>query len=190
MTIETLVSRLAEYLRTSEQQLRCFDQYESQVEGWFKGELIYFLDREKREGRLHDFGREKSAGNEGNGRIDIKLQFDKSSPFSRVELKHWIKTQNNTNWYRNYWYFTTANHPTCVKPDVEKLLKIRGDGAKFMLVLCTDNPGSEDWNSGVQKFNNKFSQNLQCSLNSLTNPDDYPDYFFLGLLHVSEGGRN
>jgi len=52
--MENLVSRFAEYLRTSEQQLRCFPKYESQLEGWFKGELLYFLDREKSEGRTED----------------------------------------------------------------------------------------------------------------------------------------
>jgi len=41
-----LVARVAEYLRGSEGQLRCFHEYETQVEGWFKGELMYFLHRE------------------------------------------------------------------------------------------------------------------------------------------------
>jgi hypothetical protein len=184
-----LVSRFKKYLEErSEQQLRCFHKYESQVEGWFKGELLFFLDREKRKGRLHDFQPEMKLdlGGKRKRKIDIWIQFDNSgSRISWVELKHWIRNQNGTDWYGNYWYFKT-NHSSCVKPDVEKLLKIPGDGDKFMLVLCTDNPRSNDWNSGVQEFNKRFSQNLQCFLNSLTNPDDYPEYFFLGLLHVAE----
>ena len=191
--MKTLVSRLAEYLRRSEQQLRCFHTYESQVEGWFKGELICFLGREKLEGRLPNFEREKKlyVGDERNRiQVDMILQFDPPGSVVWVELKHWIKTQNNTNYYRNDWYFTTpsTNCSSCVQHGVEKLMKIDGeDGAKFMLVLCTDNPSSNVWNSGVKKFNTRFSP---LSVHSLTNPDDYPDYFFLGLLHVAEGGQH
>jgi len=180
-----LVSRLAEYLRTSEQQLRCFHEYKSQVEGWFKGELICFLDQEKRAGRLPYFERERLVydvlGRRKN--IDIALQFDKidSSRVSWVELKHWhIGTQNNGN-YGCRWYFRHAT-----QPDVEKLLMIPEDGDKFILVLLTMNPGSKDWTAGVEAFNAAFPQLSVCSL---TNPGDYPDYFFLGLLHVPEGGQ-
>jgi hypothetical protein len=186
-----LVSRFKKYLEErSEQQLRCFHNYESQVEGWFKGELLCFLDREKRERRLLNFERERSIYvDERRMQVDIVLHFDEtdSSRDSWVELKHWIKTQNNTNWYHNYWYFTTANHSSCVKPDVEKMLKISGDGAKFMLVLCTPKPDYNEWNSGVDEFNAKFPSLSVCSL---TNPNDYPDYFFLGLLHVAEKGQH
>ncbi|MCK4795352.1 MAG: hypothetical protein KAV87_67105, partial [Desulfobacteraceae bacterium] len=97
-----------------------------------------------------------------------------------VELKHWIGYQKQ-NWSPS-WYF--AN---CAKPDVEKLLTIPEDGDKFMLVAFTPKPGSKDWNAGVEKFNTKFSPLAVCSL---TNPSDYPDYFFLGLLRVSEGGQH
>jgi len=179
--MKALVSRFAEYLRRSEQQLRCFHTYESQVEGWFKGELLCFLDREKRTGRLHDFGREQSDDNESRKRTDIVLQFGESSPISWVELKHWIGYQNNAP-YRPSSYFTNY-----ARPDVEKLQLIRKDGDKFMLVPFTPNPSSKEWNAGVEKFNTKFSPLSVCSL---TNPDDYPDFFFLGLLHVPERGQH
>jgi hypothetical protein len=175
-----LVSRFAEYLRRSEQQLKSFHKYESQVEGWFKGELLCFLDREKRTGRLHDFGREKSGDDESGKRTDIVLQFDKSSPISWVELKHWIGHQQQ-NWTPS-WYF--AN---CARPDVEKLLTRPKDDDKFMLVAFTPNPGSKGWKPGVEKFNAEFPQ---LAIYSLMNPDDYPDFFFLGLLHVPKRGQH
>ncbi len=179
--MRTLVSRFTEYLKKSERQLGCFHKYESQVEGWFKGELLCFLDQEKLTGCLPDFEREKLAYVLGKRKsVDIALQFDKSGsrPLSWIELKHWhIGNQNNIN-YGCDWYFSHA-----IKPDIEKLLTIPEDGDKFVLVLLTDNPGSEGWNSGVEKFNTRFSP---LSVRSLTNPDDYPKYFFLGLLHVPE----
>jgi len=187
--MKTLVSRFAEYLRRSEQELRCFHQYESQVEGWFKGELFCFLNREKRTGRLHDFEQEKKLyiGDERNRiQVDIMLQFDKSGSrsLSWVELKHWIGYQNETP-YNPSSYFRVDND-SCIKRDVEKLLTIPKDDDKFMLVPFTPNPGHEDWRAGVNLFNTNFSP---LSVRSLTNPGDYPDFFFLGLLHVSEGEK-
>lgn len=191
--MKTLVSRLAEYLRTREQHLRCFNiqGYESQVEGWFKGELLYFLDREKREGRLPDRKRENvvyfdddpmNAKKGTKCLVDVVLQFDKteSSRVSWVELKHWIGCQKNTP-YNPSSYFCQYN-----KSDIKKLSKIPKSGDKFMLVLYTPKPNPKKWNDGVNNFNKKFSKNLQCSLKPLTEPDDYPDYFFLGLLRVSK----
>jgi hypothetical protein len=183
--MKVLVSRLAEHLKKSEDQLRCFHKYESQVEGWFKGELLCFLDKEKLSGRLPGFEREKKIYvNNKRVSVDVVLQFDKSDSSHPVwiELKHWhIGTQNNT-YYGSDWYFKTTNHGSCVKPDVEKLLKISKDSDKFMLVLLTMNPGPEEWDSGTKGFNAKFPP---LFVRSLTDPKDYPDFFFLGLLHVT-----
>ena len=189
--MKALVSRFAKYLGKSEQQLRCFHKYRSQVEGWFKGELICFLDQEKRAGRLPNFERERlvRVGDRRirQNKIDIALQFDNlGSGISWVELKHWLSYETRT-YYGCDWYFNTARHSSCVKPDAEKLLRIPEDGDKFMLVLCTDNPNSKGWYSGIEIFNTRFSP---LSVRSLTNPSDYPDFFFLGLLHVSEGGQH
>jgi hypothetical protein len=181
-----LVSGLKKYLHErSEQQLQCFHRYESQVEGWFKGELLFFLDREKREGRLPKFIREKQFYYNDNQYIlvDIVLYFDErdNNRVCWVELKHWIGYQNNQQW-RPSWYFTNN-----AKPAVENLLKICEAGDKYMLVLFTPKPDSNEWNSGVEEFNTKFPP---LAVRSLTNPDDYPEYFFLGLLYVPEVGQH
>ena len=178
--MKTLVSRLAEYLRRSEQQLKSFHKYESQVEGWFKGELLCFLDREKREGRLHDFGLERQDHGGCNGmRVDIMLKFDNTYP-SWVELKHLIKANFAPSQYFTLSKDRSDSYAYCVK----RLLTISENSDKFMLVLFTPNPDSQKWNNCVWEFNNKFSP---LSVRSLTNPGDYPEYFFLGLLHVPEG---
>ena len=178
--MRNLVSRFAEYLRRSERQLGCFHQYESQVEGWFKGELLCFLDREKLEGRLPNFERERQGyyNDTQYMKVDIVLQFD-NRPTSWVELKHCIGYYNNRR-YDSSSYFRVDND-SCIKRDVEKLLTRPKDDDKFMLVPFTPNPGPEDWRAGVDLFNANFSP---LSVRSLTNPDDYPKYFFLGLLHV------
>ena len=182
--MKALISRLAEYLRRSEQQFRCFHQYESQVEGWFKGELLCFLDREKRTGRLHNFGREKKlyVGDERNRiQVDMMLQFDPPGSVVWVELKHWIGRQNNQQFTPSQYFTIPRKRSDSCAYCVEKLLTIPGDGDKFMLVPFTPNPGSKEWRAGVEEFNTRFSP---LSVRSLTNPDDYPDFFFLGMLPV------
>ena len=186
--LKALVSRFAEYLRRSEQKLRCFHKYESQVEGWFKGELIYFLDQEKLEGRLPNFEREKKlyihvGDKRKRMQIDFVLHFAETdrSRDSWVELKHWIGTQNNTNFSPSQYFRVPSKRSDSCAQCVERLLAIPEDGDKFMLVPFTPKPGSKDWNAGVRDFNTMFAP---LAVRSLTNPDDYPDYFFLGLLRV------
>lgn len=187
-----LVSRFAEYLRRSEQQLRCFHKYESQVEGWFKGELFCFLDREKLEGRLANFEREMNpyVGDEHNRiHVDMMLQFVQpcSNHLSNwVELKHWIGRQNEQQFTPSQYFRGSPDRTDSCVYCVERLLTIPDVSDKFILVAFTPNPGSEDWKSGVDGFNNQFRP---LSVYSLTNPDDFPEYFFLGLLHVSKGSQ-
>jgi hypothetical protein len=50
------------------------------------------------------------------------------------------------------------------------------------LILAVSNPGEEEWQKGIDKFNTKFALSF---LISRTNPSAYPDEFFLGLLEVA-----
>ena len=146
------------------------------------GELFCFLDREKRTGRLHNFELESRVYLDDEHKrilVDIMLEFD-NKPASWVELKHWIGHYNNQQ-FAPYQYFMVDND-SCIKSDVEKLLTIPSSGDKFMLIAFTPNPDCQPWADGITRFNAEFSP---LSLHSLTNPDDYPKYFFLGLLEVA-----
>ena len=55
-------------------------------------------------------------------------------------------------------------------------------GSKYMLILATANPGEQDWQAGITRFNTKFSPYY---LTSLTKPSDFPQAYFLGLLRVT-----
>jgi hypothetical protein len=46
--------------------------------------------------------------------------------------------------------------------------------------VCTENPGKEDWSAGVEKFNRKFPFHLE----SLTSPEDFPSFYYIGLLKI------
>lgn len=50
--------------------------------------------------------------------------------------------------------------------------------------MMTANPGLEDWEAGIEKFNQKFAP---LKLLGLTSPSDFPDAYHLGLLKVGRG---
>ena len=62
--------------------LRCFCDRGVQVEGWFKGEMLAFLERERA-----DFDREVKIGPD---RKKIDFQVTLLSEPARIELKHWL----------------------------------------------------------------------------------------------------
>ena len=93
-----------------------------------------------------------------------------------IELKHWINGYQQEDKRDAGYYFGIAGS-SGIKPDVEKLNSAVGN--KYIMVLMTDNPGKWEWSAGVTNFNRKFSP---LRIQSLTNPDHFPGYYFLGLL--------
>ena len=177
--VQDMVTRFRAVLNAHDSQLKCFCHYGVQVEGWLKGELLYFLDAEKTSGRLVDFEREALCGIDKK-KVDLRLDITTGSTPSNawIELKHWLIGYQKGELWKAHNYFGDAT--IGVQPDVEKLSKIiRGD--KYIFILATSNPGHEDWTKGVDKFNNKFSP---LSLRSLTQPSDFPDSYFFGVLEV------
>ena len=67
------VRRFGEVLDGDLGRLSCFHVYGVQVEGWLKGELLYFLDNEKKKGTVADFDREVRIVL-GNKRKHVDLQ--------------------------------------------------------------------------------------------------------------------
>lgn len=178
--IVALVEGFAQTLLAREAQLKCFYRYETQVEGWFKGELLHYLDSQKQAGLVHDFRREANVPELGRAKVDFALTTAGSSSEGTcwIELKHWhIGHQSGQDWQPR-WYFQSPD-----QNDVGKLLKI-SSGEKYLMVLATKNAGRAKWNDGVSVFNERFAP---LHVDSLTNPDDYPDFFFLGLLEAQRG---
>ena len=169
-----LVNRFQEVLDARRGILECFCSYGVQLEGWLKGELLYFLDAEKAEGRLYDFDREVSFG-QGRRKIDIKITGENGIA-TWMELKHWLIGYQKGQKYDAGFYF---RDPTSVgiKPDVEKLNLTAGN--KFVLTLATANPGTKDWFGGVDAFNRKFSP---LRISPVTDLADFQAEYFLGLL--------
>lgn len=160
--------------------MRLFDEHAVQVEGWLKGELLPLFEIEKTDCRLIEFNTEVSCG---YGRVDYHLIVPDEPIAAEVwlELKHFqIGRQGEYRWIASN-YFTDKN--IGIYRDVEKLTRIE-HGDKYIFVLATKNPEYEkngDWWQGVDKFNRKFSH---LQIRSLTDPIDFPQSYYLGLLEV------
>ncbi|MBA7501445.1 hypothetical protein ES706_00015 [subsurface metagenome] len=180
--LKNLFVRFKEILNSKKEPLNCFCKYGVQVEGWLKGELLCFLDNEKATGRLAEFDREVPLGM-GRKKVDFRVKMSTSSGALEawIELKHWLIGYQKGSRYNAQFYFGDSGI-VGIMPDVEKLSEI-SSGSKFILILITANPGIDDWTTGVDKFNRKFSP---LHIESLTNPAEFPSFYFLGPLKISK----
>lgn len=178
-----LVGRLRQHMARRPEPLRAFRRHGAQVEGWFKGEMLCFLDGEREAGRVTAFEREAIApGPRSRRRIDYRVAFRSNGGVvtAWLELDHWLIGRHKQQTYEARPRLQDAG-ASGVRHAVERLLEVRG-GDKFLLVLMTGNPGEADWTAGIGKFNEKFRP---LDIDPLTRTADYPDDFFLGLLKAN-----
>jgi hypothetical protein len=151
-----------------------------QLEGWLQGEFLCFLDDQKEIRRIVNFDREVKFSS-SKGRVDFCLEIpgEMSSSYIWIELKHWLIGFQKGYKLNPMFYFTDRTS-VGIKPDVDKLMQIK-EGDRYLLILCTANPGEEEWLKGVTKFNQKFTPR---QVEPLTDPTEFPSIYFLGLLHV------
>lgn len=175
----SLVNELKVFFNSRLSYFETFTKHGVQVEGWFKGELLNFLENKNPVGII-GFEREYSIGI-GRRKVDFVLETEGNGLPRRVlvEIKHWlIGFQKGIRWSANSYFGDTSS--VGIEPDVEKLSKLKEDGM-FVLIFATSNPGENDWESGIRKFNSKFAP---LKVKALTSPIDYPPTFFLGLLKL------
>ena len=134
------VRRFGEVLDGDLGRLRCFHIYGVQVEGWLKGELLYFLDNEKKKGTVVDLDREVRIvlGNKGKRvdlRVSLEVQGEREDAW--IELKHWLLEQKGTT-YRPQFYFRTTDVTGIVTLPKGVEMVMPGDNVTFEVVLITE----------------------------------------------------
>jgi len=104
--LKNLFFRFRKVLDSKQKQLECFCKYGVQIEGWLKGELLCFLDKEKIIGTLVDFDREVLMGI-GKKKVDFKVKISTSSGEIEtwIELKHWLIGYQKGTKYNAQFYF-------------------------------------------------------------------------------------
>jgi len=173
--VNTILPRIKKHFDALQDRLLCFREQEVQVEGWFKGEMLFLLSGLKREGVIEGFGRE--AGNQqGRTKVDLTIALGGSTHW--IELKHWLVGVERGARLDPPFYFGDPTSVGIVK-DFDKLVAVASEAPKWFLILLTGNPGSELWEKGLARFHRKFTPR---KLLSLSTPKEFPAAYFLGLL--------
>jgi hypothetical protein len=179
-----LIERFRKHLEVKEDALRSFCHRGVQVEGWFKGEMIAFLHKEG----IH-FDREVKFGSDKKDRKKIDFQVTLASQVTHIEMKHWLIGNQRGRSYNANWYFSQGRDAkgkalsNGIQADFEKLSTIGGE--RYILIATTAKPSLHDWQNGVHIFNERaLNHNSLSRIKSVTDLGEYPDHFFLGLLHL------
>ncbi|MFC1846379.1 hypothetical protein ACFLYM_03055 [Chloroflexota bacterium] len=181
--ISDIVLILKEIMNKREDYLRCFCSKGVQVEGWFKAELLCLLAKLELTRQIQGFDREV-AFSSGKTRVDFRIELSAATPSIWLEIKHWLIGYQKSYKYNSRFYFGDRSS-VGIKPDVDRLNQIV-HGNKFLLILATSNPGEEEWIKGTNTFNEKFGP---LKLVPLTNPSEFPTFYFLGLLAIPNTDR-
>jgi hypothetical protein len=171
----TVLPRLKQHFDHLQDRLKCFCRAGVQVEGWFKGEMLFLLEEMAARSEIDAFDREVTKQHR---KMDLYLTIAGQPQW--VELKHWlIGYQRNYYWSPGSYFGDRTS--VGINPDVEKLKALDAAGDRWVLILMTANPGSQAWQSGLDKFHAKFASG---TLRSHSYPADFPASYFLGLLEV------
>ena len=89
--IKKIVLELKKHFDDKNGIFTCFCTQGVQIEGWLKGELLYFLSQLKETGKINDFDREVKSP-VSNQKIDFKLELKTNNNIEIIwlELKHWL----------------------------------------------------------------------------------------------------
>ena len=182
-----------------QKRLSCFAEYESQLEGWLKGELLYFLNKNNKEFQLQrEFKHPKLNG---RYRIDFKLTLN--NDLAWIETKFWYIGRQKGPKYKIDDYL--KDNP--FKKDLFKLSLI-DNGEKYILILAVINKNEEEmktfdacrkWEEKIKDIQNLKEYNVKIQekninkekifeikeIKNLSNENYFSDQFFLGLLKVT-----
>ncbi len=180
--MEALLPHLRQHFDGMVVKLDVFREKETQVEGWFKGELLAMFSILERIGVVSDVDREVMVdlGGGKRGKIDLRLTHEGRRHW--IELKHWlVGKQKGQMWSCRAYLGDGELGP---RRDVEKLSTIPASEGAWTLFLATANPGPEDWARSIEHFNAKFGP---LRLRAVTDPAEFPKEYFLELADVERG---
>ena len=179
MVIDDVVEGMRTVMQQHVNYVQAFHRAESQIEGWFKGEMILLLEGMKRTGNITGFAHLREHPVPG-GKQKYDFVISAEGATNAVEIKAWLIGKQKGTTYDARWYFTDRA-VSKLHGEAEKLLPW-DKGRKFILAYCYRRPEVDDWRLGVKAFTNAFPSYGLQALNEP--PDGYPQDFFIGKLEV------
>lgn len=148
-----------------------------QVEGWFKGEMIYLLGDARRRGLVDDFKSEAALPDQGRKRVDYRLHHGGRTMYLEVKTLFHGRQGESIIPVDIYFY----RDPIGIWPDVQKLGMLP-PGAAFSPLFVHPRPDSAIWYRALTRACQRYHE---FSLTELTSVERYPEELYIAKLAVT-----
>jgi hypothetical protein len=154
-----------------------FTQSEKQVEGWFKGELLYLFAALQQQGQLAHWDCEVTLPSLGKKRIDFLVTLDGMPLYLEVKtLYHGLQRGTPID-LGLYFYKDDVG----IWPDIQKLAVV-AEGLRYCLLFVYPAPAPQRWQQRMNTYAQKIAP---ITLREASNLAQYPPALYIAKLEVS-----
>lgn len=155
-----------------------FTNAERQVEGWFKGELLYLFTELKKDGILESWEPEAVFPNLGKKKSDFKVTIDGEPIYLELKTLYHGMQKNQPIDLGIYFYKDSVG----IWNDIQKLSSLE-DGRGFCILFVYPKPNRERWNKTLQKYEERILPNR---IKKLSKIDEYPSDLFIAKIEIEK----
>ena len=150
--IENFYSKL---ITEDRDRLNLFSSLQIQIEGWFRGELLHFIDSYRNEPRIKELtteSREVAVKHKSRRKVDLRIEINNELYW--IELKHILIGKQKGNGFGLNDYFSKG---TYIDNDIQKLNCLKANSAKTQHKFCLVFLSTNGWDNGniLQESNGK-----------------------------------
>ena len=157
-----------------------FAKSQRQVEGWFKGELLYLFSFLEGQGLLSDWESEAPVAVGSKKKYDFRLTIDHSPIYLELKTLYHGQQRNSRIDLGIYFYKDTVG----IWSDVEKLASLQ-TGQGFCLLFVYPAPERKTWQAALEGFAKRISP---IQIEEISDPDAYPASLYIAKLKVLSAG--
>src|SRR5260370_12201129 len=153
-----------------------FTQSQRQVEGWFKGELLYLFSRLQDQGQLLSWESEAFLPNNGRKKSDFKVVINHAAIYLELKTLYTDKQGRSQIDLGIYFYKDTVG----IWPDVQKLAAIEA-GQGFCILFVYPSPNPMRWRQILEAYNTRVTSTF---VREVSNIDKYPSSLYIAKLEI------
>ena len=158
-----------------------FTQSQRQVEGWFKGELLYLFSSLKDQNQLLRWESEALLPNNGRKKCDFKVTFNNVPLFLELKTLYTGKQGSSQIDLGIYFYKDTVG----IWPDIQKLAAIEA-GQGFCILFVYPSPNPVRWRQILEAYTTRISPTL---IREVSNIEKYPSSLYIAKLEILSNRR-
>lgn len=153
-----------------------FTQSQRQVEGWFKGELLYLFSSLQDQGQLLSWESEALLPNCGRKKSDFKVVINNVPIY--LELKTlYIGRQGRSKIDLSIFFYKDT---IGIWPDIQKLATIEA-GQGFCILFVYPSPPPLRWRQILEAYTTRISPTF---MKEISNIEDYPLSLYISKLEI------